>query len=281
MSKFLTAVFLIGFFMASQVHAGESPQYYRNIFIQLCEKLRQAGVEELGGMEIDQVISKSQQVKITLVPKVQYPGKLSDSFNVTRESAYYDPSANTIFISESHANAILANRGEEIFTKLIAHEFLRALGIDDENYAVSSLMDIYIKLSYPKDEPLRKKPSDKLLQSLEQKMNQKSLGGVTGVGGGGDILAMSFKSMLMKISLHALEDERLTEVQFWTVFNNISNFKIEVSQRQDIYLLPGQYLYDPESGSFIISSFVFSDKQKLTEILILFSSALFSNAREQ
>lgn len=114
-----------------------------------------------------------------------------------RRSAYWNPRTKTISISEMHAKKTDPNSLGGLF----AHEILRAADVDDENYDRSAIINSYSRLrklgsQHPK--LLKQQNSlDALKEAIEKKSHKSRSGGISGVGGGGDIRSQQVKEALL------------------------------------------------------------------------------------
>jgi hypothetical protein len=156
------------------------------------DSLLSQGVVDIGNVNLLNFKEQIKQVNL-LVVTGGATALGSGQFTV-RMGNVYVPSTKTIYINEQ---TLVMNR--EGSAKLMPHEFLGALGYEDERYQISTIMlSRNAKLSA---ELINKNKIDlgkkSIRSEVKNMVNQKGSGGVTIIGGGGDDLLFVAKLYML------------------------------------------------------------------------------------
>lgn len=267
MSKFLTLVLLV---VSLQAKAdADVTNWFYGLFSQQLNALQTAGINQVSGKSIDDLKLKARQIKVTTKQFINYQNNVTDLWS--RESAFWDPSQNTIFVSEQHLKAATIQQIKDISL----HEYFRALDIFDENFGHSSMISYYFlihKILTKNPDIIKNKvtlPALKLLIEsatlpneafkIELAMNGGSKnsppeGGTSGTGGGGDIRILDFKTKVISEIVFDFDRNLINTSQFIDALVFLSKLKIEVSHEVG----SGTYLFDADKKVFLLPTDVYS-----------------------
>ena len=259
-----------------EANASQPESYYRKIIVDYCKHLKVSGVLQVAKISIDDLIVKGNDIKIQVTDIVAYPSKEKLPLITTRNSAYWDPAQGAIIVSEKHGNVASA----EIFSNLMIHEFYRAAGIYDENYNTSTLTNAYLSLISANINSMLQSENSSILSLLRNKIASAESGGYSGVGGGGDLFASSFKKLLMHTIIASSALNGLSSDSIAKIIDQIVDTKFEISKDESLMKNSNKYEYDIESGTFLLSESIFTSSETYRSVIILFSRALIDNALE-
>ncbi|RYZ76681.1 MAG: hypothetical protein EOP05_04295 [Proteobacteria bacterium] len=231
MAKIIASVFLLTALALPNLAEAKSDPELREVilksFRQHCEELAQQGVSSFAGVSVATIIAKSESVMIDFNDSVKV--KDADVKGAVRTTAYWNPKTQTLSVSEAHARTSDASG----MSGILVHEMFRAVGIDDENYDASSVLNAYLRvrdLNSSGKIYLQNPNSLNILRShiLEKGTFQKR-NGISGVGGGGDIGTQLIKEALVAELLFDLDESKLTEKQFRLAVKLLAGLRFENS----------------------------------------------------
>lgn len=199
MLKFYTYVFSFGLVFSSGLYA-ESITPHQLVKINL-DKIESKGATKIGDIPISKLKEDFTGVKLLELPGAGFTvgsnGRLG-GLNLTEQK--------TVILSPLvlKQNSLTQNR------VLLTHEFLEANGYDDENYQITSMIEVLAKENEPQiknqqyfgdyKSPTRRTANRKSSITTEN-------GTTTGVGGGGDGIAAEAKSILLALILPKLTNQ--------------------------------------------------------------------------
>ena len=186
--------------IASQAHAAgktrkaSSPDaitQFREASVSIPNALMSAGYNSFGSMQLADLVQKSQTVPINPINSLHRAQIVGDQ-EMERSSAQW---------SRENGSAIQLNQvmwkstPPEQKKVLALHENLGAAGYDDKDYLMSTGMWLLTR-------PESSKLTDSERAGVTERITAAAGGGVTGIGGGGDIFGLTVK---MNMLLHSIE----------------------------------------------------------------------------
>lgn len=153
------------------------------------QKLQSQGIQTVGDLNLPELAQDFDLVQYKFVTRGFMSGQAgrTGSVNLRGQKIVY---VNTLSLS---------NLNQEQTQLLMLHEALEAVGYDDEAYKLSSGLDV---LTHTKD--LTQLPSS-FLENFKHTSKSNEVrtfqlkGGISGVGGGGDGVAIALKSLLTRM----------------------------------------------------------------------------------
>lgn len=195
--------------------------------------LMKSGISEVQGHHISEIDQKISQVKIEIRPEVFFPNA-ADQFDF-RESAFWCSDNQTVYLSAKH---FITNQTfkKEITSILLLHEVFGLIGIQDNLFSVSSLIFGYNRaLNFRVEKRYRGLlPSNfqyikDRIAKRDQVMDQLIIlagGGVSSIGGGGDLRLLQLKTMFVEYAIQIVDLERDEELlSYPTLLDMISVLK--------------------------------------------------------
>lgn len=186
------------------------------------------GVDQIGDFDIQSFRDEAK--------KIQWKNLESDArpeFVGTRQSAYYLIQNKTVYVS-SKLPALNADN----LAALELHEALGALGYKDHHYQISTGLNLLSRLNSPRERVELQKIYSQSIFSKNNLLQSKGSGSGTSVGGGGDLIALSMKNLVLN---EILNNGELVVWEFLKTYPLI-NFEPQYHpQRQFVAL---KYNYD-------------------------------------
>lgn len=165
---------------------------------QIPEALIEKGYVEFGAINLQDLVKSMSTIKAVSIPRFARPNP-SDGYKTARSSAewFRDPAGNYINISETEWPKIETS----VQPMLALHEYLGAIGFNDENYLISSAMWL-AALATPDIKSILSANEIRAIESSVE--NQATSGGITAVGGGGDQHGIKTKMKILSDDLDAI-----------------------------------------------------------------------------
>lgn len=221
-------------------------------FAAFMKDIRAAGITEIRGRAIDEILKRAKDVVVVFETDLRYQS-LEDSANgVYRSSGYWNKVANFIALSGHHMNTLWRSPNHRLLRTILAHEYFGVLGIDDDNFSTSSLMQAIVIV---KDSEINAQRKGKQLvknQKNYEVFKQELLiardgrgGGTSGVGGGGDGRIAAFLSLLYTEFFFDLDLKVITPEQFGRIYEFLSALDIQFSysvKQGEIEIYPDKLL---------------------------------------
>lgn len=212
-----TLFFLIALSTSAQ---NRSPQ---DLFVEAMLKMRTYGVETIEGHPIDELIQKSRLIKVEFMPEIKFQSLKNQAEGVHRGSGYWDKSSNTVYFSTQHYDRL----GPEQ-QWLVVHEFLEIMGLHDQSFYKSALMqsiDFYESKQDQNPGLVQNKTSLKTWKDQLMALG----GGATGVGGGGDGRTLKYTTLIYFEIFYRLDRGLITKIQLQYLIEILRELNIEFS----------------------------------------------------
>ncbi len=210
------------------------------------DRLTQLGVRSIGGIPTVDVRKKAESLNIVFVPVVLFPDRTGAP--AFRRTAYWEPAQQTIFISQNH---IAKMRAEEI-GGILGHEIYRSLDIDDETLDLSAIINCFLRasqLSQTHPALYRNVRSiDVLRNQIERPRLSARTGGISGVGGGGDLRSQQIKEAIIEEIFYFYDRGAMDLRAFSLTLDLLSHFRIEISPS----VQNGTYRFLPITNTILV-----------------------------
>ena len=237
----LKAAFWMGFFWGVSSMAWEA----KDIRLQLqsrISQMRQAGIYSFGGTSIDDFEKKALSVQVEVLPFLRFEN-LNGAY---RETAFWDKTRNKISFSEIHLNRVKPDH----MAVVIQHEYAGMLGINDDNFSQTALVDIFLieRRIHQTTGALFK--SERTVPFLRESINRFVAGGVSGVGGGGDLRVASYMKLIYSELIYLLDRQKISEDGFERFCRYLVGIKVEFVPG----LIQGSFIFKPAQKILYIPS---------------------------
>lgn len=191
--------------------------------------LKKNGVENVAGRSVDELIEKGRKVPVIVTETSSYRG--SDGSD--RRSGQWGEGG--VVLSSRH----LLNMGEKHHSGIWTHEKCQQItrGDCDQNYRVSALIEAHKAFEGIRakragtDLEMRPVPLKEFSRDFEKgapsRDRQKSGGGVTGIGGGGDMRGLEFLKTVYLYLFLEISRERLSYDEFHPIYELLGAFDIQ------------------------------------------------------
>ncbi|RYZ76988.1 MAG: hypothetical protein EOP05_03335 [Proteobacteria bacterium] len=257
MKKYLKYLFLFMAFMSPISALADSESEATTALLEMfdvyCEILVREGVPEIDGISIERIREKAHDVKLVVVSSLSIA--LLNSPGAVRKTAYWDPDNQTLFVSKAH---LQASSDFSAFKGLFIHEMFRAVGISDDNYNTSAVIESYLDVrSELLEQTLKLSPQTIVnplrIDLLKTRILQGGLhgarGGISGVGGGGDFRSLNLKRRIVNNLFAGLDKGEISNEQFVRCLNILEQLRIEVASE----LLPGSVSFQTNGFLILVS----------------------------
>lgn len=232
MYKFLTAVVcpsILSFMLLlspESIQANNVNYSPQELFEKKMLELKTNGISHIDGQSIDNLIESSKNIRVVLMPEVQFQNEANRSSETYRASGMWDKSTNTITMSEKH---ILSSKNGVPWT--LVHEYFGVLGVKDNNFSKSGLASVF--LFYCESFKNRTGLVHNLdsLETLKEQIQLSSAGGTSGVGGGGDQRIHDYKFLIYSELIYKLDRKKISKKTFNVAAGIIDLLNFEFSDR--------------------------------------------------
>lgn len=278
-SKVLTGILIALSFSMAQASPGAalelSDSNMKQMFYDYVDKLEKTGVKQIKGKSLTYVKEEARKVQVVIVNLLSSTNTIEGPSS--RESACWLASTNTLLISKRH----FAHLDRFNAALILAHEFFRSARIYDEDYNVSFLTNAKIHLAEVKEKnanfQVPPQVNSVLIKLIEARENVQlaSKGGVSGVGGGGDLDALIYKDLIFVELFFDYRGSRVSDRVFEKALKILSSLKIEISGA----IADGQYI-DAGNGKILVPQIndfnngSASDKENMDKLIRSFKEAV-------
>lgn len=210
-------------------------------------KIKLLGIQSLQNKSIDSIIAGVQNIKILVFNEIKFNN--NDQLSTSRNCAYWDKELKAIVVSYLNWVKITAIEKESI----AAHEVFGLLGIDDNNFEITSLFDAYFTVQKIYDRSDQNNKFDSNAFELFKRILKNPIflsggGGVSGVGGGGDLRPLGYKTMLITTAFVSFNFKEVDTNSFFKLIGMYQLINIEFSSD----VAHGSYLFDSKKLTLFI-----------------------------
>jgi hypothetical protein len=221
---------------------------FKNSAIEYFNDLKLLGIDKIQNKSIESIIAHIKNIKILVVTEIKF--KNNDLLNTSRNCAYWDQELKLIVISSFNWVKLKPDGKRSI----AAHEVLGLLGLQDNQFEITALVEAYSMI-----ELINQKTSNN--PSSQMKIDADSLnlfknlikepdafiisggGGVSGVGGGGDMRPLQYKAFLINQAFLSFNFKEINYADFIKFIKIYQTINIEFSND----IKQGSYLIYPEN----------------------------------
>lgn len=270
----------------SQQYAGAATEF-KNSAVAYFKNLKLLGIEQIQNKKIDSIITFAQNINVLFVDEIKFNN--NDLLDTTRNCAYWDKKLQAVLVS--YFNWIKLKPEEK--QSIAAHEVLGLIGLQDNQFEITALIEAYTIIEkinkkteanpslINKIDPNRFDIFKNLIKNPNAFLISGGGGGVSGVGGGGDIRPKQFKALLISqafLSFNFKEINYAIFIKLITVYQMINiEFSDDIEQ--------GSYLTDAENLTIYVPNNPFTlqnysrNNRTVLELHLRFVEKLMSGQR--
>lgn len=221
---------------------------FRQAAIDYLRAIQRLGTSEIQNRSVDLIINEIPKIKIIVLYETKFDN--ADLFGTSRNGALWIKNLNAIVISYLNWSKLTASQKQSI----AAHEVFGLLRIRDNKFEVTSVFDTYLRIEKIDSTMSQKgiKLNSHALESfkaiLKDSFYLRGEGGVTGVGGGGDLRPLGYKSALMIDAFVRFNYGQIEKNIFLALVKTYQMMNIEFSDK----VFQGSFYLEMESLSLFI-----------------------------